>query len=169
MFPDINGVPLVLGKGDSHVELINFQVSQDCVDSNCEVIVFLQDLPTGEVIGARTSRLNDLTPMSVTEPVANTGLPRTFELMQNYPNPFNPITSINYVVPPGSSQEVELSIYSVRGVRLLTLVSAVKGSGEYSVVWDGKDSRGRDVGSGAYFYRLRVGDKKKVAKMLLVR
>jgi|GEM_PF-6366532 len=169
MFPDINGVPLALGKGDSHVEMINFQVSQDFVDSNCEMVVFLQDLPTGEVLGARTSRLNDLMPLSVTEPVGDTWLPRTFQLMQNYPNPFNPLTRINYVVPPGSSKEVELSIYSVRGIRLLTLVSAVKGPGEYSVMWDGKDSQGRDAGSGAYFYRLRVGDDERVAKMLLVR
>jgi len=42
-------------------------------------------------------------------------------------------------------------------------------AGEYSVVWDGRDSEGKDVSSGIYFYKLEAGEFQKVRKMILLR
>jgi hypothetical protein len=60
MFPDSSGIPVSLGKGDFVQELLFFQVSQDYVDENCEIVVFLQDNVSKEVFGVFTSELTDL-------------------------------------------------------------------------------------------------------------
>jgi len=55
-----------------------------------------------------------------------------------------------------------------------TLVDKLQKGGRYEVSWDGKDERGREVGSGIYFYQLRVQSQKggvaqKTRKLLLIR
>ncbi len=40
---------------------------------------------------------------------------------------------------------------------------------EHSVSWDGKESKGMDVGSGVYFNQLHVGDHVETKKMVLIR
>lgn len=167
-FPDVSGIPLVLEKGDSHEESVNFQVSGDYIDTNCDITVFLQDAVSKEVLGALGSPLDELA-VSVGGGDEAAVLPRSVVLSQNYPNPFNPRTRIDYSVPAGPVQDVELSVYSIRGVRLASLVSGMREPGVHSVVWDGKDREGRDLGSGVYLYRLRVGSELRTAKMLLVR
>ena len=81
-------------------------------------------------------------------------IPTEFALGQNYPNPFNPTTSISYSLPKPS--RIELKVHSILGHELATLESALKMTGEYSAVWDGKDMLGRQAPSGIYFYRLKA-------------
>jgi hypothetical protein len=96
-----------------------------------------------------------------------------YKLSQNYPNPFNPNTVIVYYLPDVGYQpaEVELTIYSVLGRVVRTLVKARQHPGEHRVVWDGKDDQGNDVASGIYLYRLRVSGIEfvRAKKMLLLR
>ncbi len=80
--------------------------------------------------------------------------PNQFALFQNYPNPFNPETAISYRISIVSS--VDLSIYTVLGQKVRTLVKEHKAAGRYTVQWDGRDDRGGAVASGVYFYRLGV-------------
>ena len=97
-----------------------------------------------------------------------------FDLTQNYPNPFNPTTTIHYTVH-GSQFIVHnpihttFVVYNILGQKIRTLVNEVKLPGEYKVVWDGKDEKGNSLSSGVYFYRLEIGDRSEVKKMLLVR
>ena len=78
-----------------------------------------------------------------------------FELSQNYPNPFNPSTTIAYQIPQAST--VTLKVYNISGQEVTTLVNAGQAAGQYSVQWDGTDSRGQTVSSGIYVYQLRAG------------
>jgi hypothetical protein len=100
--------------------------------------------------------------------------PRAFELDQNYPNPFNPMTTIRFTVN-GSGYTVHrplrttLKIYNVRGQMVRTLVDQEKARGSYTVIWDGKNEKGRQVSSGIYFYRLSVGDESEIKKMILLK
>jgi len=68
-------------------------------------------------------------------------------LHQNHPNPFNPKTIINYELP--IMNFVEMSIYSLHGKKVATLVSEKQNPGYHQIVWDA--SR---FASGIYYYRL---------------
>lgn len=97
-------------------------------------------------------------------------LPRAYSLAQNVPNPFNPSTTIRYAVPDSEGQvSVSLDIFNLRGQHVKSLVSAVRGPGEYQVEWDGTDSAGRAVASGVYFYRLSTPDYKATRKMIILK
>jgi immune inhibitor A len=96
-------------------------------------------------------------------------LPDNFSLRQNYPNPFNPATDIPFHISCKSPIRTTLTVYNIRGQRVKTLVNEDKMSGEYSVVWNGKDEEDKEVAGGIYFYRLRVGKFEKTMKMALLR
>ena len=102
-----------------------------------------------------------------------TGIEENYELqimdfsLSNFPNPFNPTTTINFQLSVDS--EVELKIYNIKGQKVKTLVNDSFIEGNHSVIWNGKDSNGNQVGSGIYFYKLKAGDFQKVRKMILLR
>jgi len=88
-------------------------------------------------------------------------------LIGNYPNPFNPETTIEYALnEPGN---IYLEVYNIRGQKVRTLVSEFKEIGYHSVIWDGNDSNGNQIGSGIYFYQLKADDFQKVRKMILIK
>lgn len=93
--------------------------------------------------------------------------PQDFVLMANRPNPFHTNTTISFALP--ASVDAELSIHDVTGRRVDVLTSGTLEAGTYSFTWDGKDSLGRSVSSGLYFYRLTGGGFTSTNKMVLVR
>jgi len=107
-------------------------------------------------------------PTSISPP-ATASVPNEFRLSQNYPNPFNPSTTIDFELSNAVAQRVHLAIYNVLGQQVVTLVDKPMTAGRYSVVWDGRDTRGLAVTSGAYIYRLRVGEAVQFRQMTLVK
>ncbi len=85
-----------------------------------------------------------------------------FELRQNYPNPFNPRTMILYSVSQIS--RVKLQIFDVTGREIAMLVEGTVPPGLNAVEFDGSE-----VSSGLYFYKLTVGDRQLVRKMILAK
>jgi tetratricopeptide (TPR) repeat protein len=85
----------------------------------------------------------------------------------NYPNPFNPETTIEFSL--SSAAAVSVSIYNIKGQKIKDLFSDHLPTGEHSVVWNGRDNRGRSVASGVYFYRITTGNDTTVKKMLLLK
>ena len=94
-------------------------------------------------------------------------IPSEFALSKNYPNPFNPITHLDYSLPKRS--QVRLRVYNMVGQEIITLINEEKQYGNYSISWNGIDSKGRNVASGVYFAELRSNDKSSVTKMLLLK
>jgi hypothetical protein len=88
-------------------------------------------------------------------------------LAQNYPNPFNPATRISFGLSAPS--RVSLRIYDTSGRLVRTLVEGERGAGRFTELWDGRDSGGRAVASGIYFYRLSAGGFERTKKMILLR
>ncbi len=88
-------------------------------------------------------------------------------LSKNYPNPFNPTTTILFSLP--EEMKIDLSIYNIRGQKVRTLYKGKAGSGQHTVIWNGKDNNEKPVSSGIYFYKLETGGKGKVRKMLLLK
>ena len=93
-------------------------------------------------------------PTAVKDKIINT--PVEYTLNQNYPNPFNPKTTISYQLPKFS--EVELSIYSILGQKVATLVNKKQPAGTYNVQWDASG-----FASGIYIYQLKAGGQKQNA------
>jgi hypothetical protein len=81
-------------------------------------------------------------------------------------NPFLPGSAIRYSVPPNS--DTQLKVLDVAGRRVRTLLKGTR-SGLNVARWDGRDSEGRSVASGIYFFRLETPGRLKTAKGILVR
>jgi Zn-dependent metalloprotease len=94
-------------------------------------------------------------------------LPRELELSQNYPNPFNPETNILFVLPQRS--DVKLEVFDILGRSVAILIDRPMDAGNYSIIWNGKDSQGQAVASGVYLYRLTTGQGVRLEKMTLLR
>lgn len=94
-------------------------------------------------------------------------LPGGYALAQNYPNPFNANTVISYAL--SSTAEVSIDVFDILGRRVTTLVNERQAPGVYETSWDGRDDKGRDVASGTYFYRLRLGAQVYKRKMVMLK
>lgn len=90
------------------------------------------------------------------------GLAESFQLEQNYPNPFNPVTRISYQLQ--KSGRVELRLFNVAGQRVQTLVSGFQTAGRHEVILNGEK-----LGSGVYYYQLRVNGASENRKCLLLK
>jgi flagellar hook assembly protein FlgD len=62
-----------------------------------------------------------------------------------------------------------LSVYNILGKKVVSLVDKQQPAGSHLVTWDGRDSDGRMVGSGVYFYRIESGDFSKTYKMIFMK
>ncbi len=101
-------------------------------------------------------------------PVTAMGAPsNTLVLNAARPNPFNPSTSISFTLP--AAGPVQLTIHDGNGRTVRRLVDATLDASEHAVEWDGRDDRGRAVGSGVYIYRLSAGGQVLANRMVLVK
>ena len=82
-------------------------------------------------------------------------MPGQFRLKGPYPNPFNPKTTLDFEIPVDTY--VSLYVYDVLGRRVAALLERELGAGVHRAVWDGRDSQGKLLGSGVYFYCLTAG------------
>ena len=89
-------------------------------------------------------------------------------LQQNYPNPFNPTTTISFSIPEES--KVELSVFNIKGQKIITLAHNVFDKGDYLIIWNGADESNKPVSSGVYLYKLNVnGITESVKKCILLK
>jgi len=88
--------------------------------------------------------------------------PLSFGLEQNYPNPFNPSTTISYTLETAGN--VNISVYTLMGQKVATLVDEAKTAGTHSVRWNAAEAA-----SGMYYYRLEAGGQSITRKMTLIK
>jgi hypothetical protein len=94
--------------------------------------------------------------------------PSAFQLHANYPNPFNPSTTLEFTI--GDRPLVaRVVIYNLLGQEIRELANSAFTPGRHSLVWDGRNSRGAQVATGVYFYRLESGEQSVTRKMLLLK
>jgi len=79
-----------------------------------------------------------------------------------YPNPFNPQTTIFYSLKEPAF--VRINVFDVLGRLIETLVKENKGIGEYNVLFNANN-----LSSGTYFYRVEIGEKAYVKKLVVAK
>ncbi len=92
----------------------------------------------------------------------------TFTKLNNaYPNPFNPETNISFDLKTDSF--VDITVFDVKGSRILNLTSKEWNAGTHHLVWNGQDEQGKSVSSGVYFYRMTAGKYQAIQKVVLLK
>ena len=135
-------------------------------NTSTKEVLYLNDILFSADIYYGVSIIDFSEYLSTEEYVLN---PLTYNLI-NYPNPFNPETTISFSIIEDSI--IELSIFNIKGQKVKQLISYIRQlpEGQHSVVWDGKDDNNKPVGSGIYFYQLRIdGNSKAINKMILMK
>jgi len=93
-------------------------------------------------------------------------LPDDYKLYQNYPNPFNNRTKFYYYLPePG---KVNITIYSLKGEQIKSLVKNEHKNGLDFSTWDGTNTNNELVSSGVYLYSMKVGNNQINKKMIFI-
>ncbi len=88
--------------------------------------------------------------------------PDKFELKPNYPNPFNPTTTLEYKLP--KTAQVQLSIYNLRGQKVVELVNRENKAGTYRVVWNAEG-----IPSGIYIVALKTNSQLLTKKVTMLK
>jgi len=159
-----DGVSQPINTELQNARLGSFSIASFGVDKNLELYICAFD-----------SRIYRFKPTSST--VEDSGnVPRSIQLAQNYPNPFggdalsralgNPATTIEYTLTQNTP--VELRVYNLSGQLVRTLVSQEQTAGKKVFRWDGRDDAGQTLPSGAYLYRLKIGNNFIETKRLLL-
>ncbi len=95
------------------------------------------------------------------------GRPAELAVRSATPNPFNPVTEIRCDLP--AEGRVVLAVYDLGGHVVRGLLDESRGAGAFSVIWNGRDDRGREVPSGVYFARLSAAGREAVLKLVLAK
>jgi len=94
-------------------------------------------------------------------------IPKNVALLYNYPNPFNSNTIIKYNL--GHDDDGTLSIYNITGQLIRSYEVGKNSTAPASIIWDGTNQSGTEVGSGIYLARLKTPGSENTIKMLLIR
>lgn len=81
---------------------------------------------------------------------------------KNYPNPVKTTTTIEYHLPARS--DIDLSVYTITGEKIKTLVSELQFPGHYTYVWNALN-----LANGIYYYRITVGGFSQTKEIMLLK
>jgi len=87
-------------------------------------------------------------------------------LFNSFPNPFSNSATINFYLK-NDGQSGYLTIYNVRGQMIRQFSLQSNKSGENTIIWNGKDQYGAQVGNGLYLYMLEIDGKTVATKKMV--
>lgn len=87
--------------------------------------------------------------------------------LQAYPNPFNSTITLSFSLQ--NTQDFKLEIRSLTGQIVRSFMVDSNASGFKLFVWDGTDSYGKKVSSGAYLATLRSSEKTVSKKIMFIK
>ena len=93
-------------------------------------------------------------------------LPTETALSRVAPNPFQRTTTLSFDL--AQAGRVELSLFSVDGRRVRTLVDGVREAGQYQLAWDGRDGAGNAAAPGIYYVRFVSGARRFSRQIVLL-
>lgn len=94
--------------------------------------------------------------------------------MSVYPNPVR-MTSAragffsNIDLKLDKAENVQISIYDIKGRKINTLVNNYLASGKHQFTWNGLNQEGKAVASGIYFVRMTAGNLSECRKLMILK
>lgn len=85
-----------------------------------------------------------------------------YSLGDAFPNPFNPSTEITFSIPVNS--DVEISVYSTLGEKIVDLVQKEMDAGRHSIVFNATG-----LNSGLYIVRMQANEFSEAIKVLFIK
>jgi hypothetical protein len=82
------------------------------------------------------------------------------------PNPFNKNTSIAFTI--SKKGQLKLKVYDISGRMVSTIAEEIKEPGEYQIIWNGTDNKGRKLSSGIYFLKADYEQKSITKKVIFI-
>jgi len=164
--PDINitsgyfdfGDILPLEQVSNATQLFSFNVSQNI---NAQQIEIIMNLSTD--YGYDYEFIIPIEISSVNAEEITLGIDAIY--LQNYPNPFNPSTTISFDLSNETFEDVEISIYNLKGQQIRQYSIS---NDQSSISWNGTDSNNKPVSSGVYLYQLVLDGKPITEKRCLL-
>ncbi len=154
LFTNVEGI--VLSPGPGRVDAAVLGAGPGIAGNGVLAVVRFRAIAAGdpgitvdEVIGR--SAANADVPVSIEAPVLGIEPVTATAISFAMPNPSSGRTALQYSLV--SKGAVNLSVYSVDGRRVKTLVNGIQESGRYQAIWDGTDDGGNVVRSGVFFVR----------------
>lgn len=160
MVPDAEGEPMTIQYGDTLNFVRQFVLDDLIAADSCEVVVFVQDNGSKEILQAAKVQIIDLVETKIEDESAEP--PSVFEIFPAYPNPFNSSTTIAFSMP--QAQFVTLTVYDLLGREVETLLDDHRPAGIHNITFDASD-----LASGVYFYRIKAGESVESRRMVLLK
>lgn len=165
MFPNQNGSSIDLSAADSFNLPFTFSLNTAWGgwDGDFELVAFIQNPVTKEIIQGNCVNLVDLQPVAVTDPVSAL----VVALRGNHPNPFSGSTNISFST--SKTAPVSINVYNTKGQLVRSLLNADLAKGEHQIAWDGRNNLNQQCGNGIYFLKLTSGQITKTGKLMLLK
>jgi hypothetical protein len=84
-----------------------------------------------------------------------------------YPNPFS--NALNISLETNKEAPASISIYNIRGQCVKTMPAASLKKGTNKLVWNGLNNSGKPESLGIYFVKVKIGEKVKIHKILMMK
>ncbi|MFC1508528.1 T9SS type A sorting domain-containing protein [Candidatus Omnitrophota bacterium] len=149
--------------GESIVKIIEYSVSPP--DQTTDVIQ-VKAISNETIIFANSLGIHKYN-YDIAESTILTSSVSSLTILKNHPNPFNPVTTISFNLQEHGF--VKLSIYSISGQKIRTLISEHLSAGNNRTIWNSYDEDGNAVSSGTYILYLTTGLQTVSRKILLIR
>ncbi len=82
-----------------------------------------------------------------------------------FANPVRGTATVGFEM--GRAGRAEVTVYDVRGARVIRLANEVRPAGRHALTWDGRMANGEPAAAGLYFVRVHTADASRVRKLVL--
>ncbi len=153
MLPDENGTMLDLSGSDNFTFNYSFTRDESWNIDELEVVAFIQDNDSHEVLNVTKAKLTDL--LGVGKNEDNDDM-----VLSGSPNPFANSVNIGFTLK--QSEFVSIEAFDFTGKKVAVIVAKKFQKGKQSLRWEPDDK----IPPGVYFIKMEAGNNQKVIKVI---
>ncbi len=157
MTPDENGTAIDVINND-YIEInLSFTIDPAWDVANCELVYFLQDNDTKEILQGGKVMVNELLSVGINEELEENGI----TINNIFPNPTTGKTNI--VFNQSIASYVKVIIHDITGREVAVLADGIMETGEHHLIWDASIN----IPEGVYFCTINTDNNKLVEKVII--